>query len=277
MRPRAAIAAAALVLSLCSAAGAQFIIDSPKLPGVWNPLVGAGSVYAVERGDRRLQVEVAVVGQEAVGQSKGYWTELSLTFADSSRSSLIRRLLVPADGQLASKRIIVQPPGAAPMEVPAKTMLGGENTGEAVDIRPDAERVGAEDVTTPAGTFACTRYRLKDGRGEIWLSDKVTPWGLVKMKGPGRQRHAHPPDLRRHLTTDGHPRDGPPDPAPHTEAATKERPLATVRRHYTPRSTVPLRAPAIARARSSAYAGAIGSLGRLGGGRRGPLRLSSAT
>jgi hypothetical protein len=28
------------------------------------------------------------------------------------------------------------------MEVPARTMLGGEDTGEAVDARPDAQRLG---------------------------------------------------------------------------------------------------------------------------------------
>jgi hypothetical protein len=52
-------------------------------------------------------------------------------------------------------------------------------------VRKGAERVGAEDVTTPAGTFSCEHYRTKDGATDVWVSDKVAPWGLVKMTGPG--------------------------------------------------------------------------------------------
>ena len=37
------------------------------------------------------------------------------------------------------------------------------------DLRADAQRVGAESVTTPAGTFDCERYKAKDGSWEAWL------------------------------------------------------------------------------------------------------------
>ena len=39
---------------------------------------------------------------------------------------------------------------------------------------------GTESVTVPAGTFSCTHFRMKDGSGDAWVSDKVGPWGLVK-------------------------------------------------------------------------------------------------
>ena len=45
-----------------------------------------------------------------------------------------------------------------------------------------AEIVGTESVTVPAGTFSCTHYRMKDGTGEAWVSDKVSPWVLVKSQ-----------------------------------------------------------------------------------------------
>ena len=51
------------------------------------------------------------------------------------------------------------------------------------NIAENAELVGTESVTVPAGTFSCQHYHMKDGSGDGWISDKVTPWGLVKSQG----------------------------------------------------------------------------------------------
>lgn len=40
-----------------------------------------------------------------------------------------------------------------------------------------------ETITTPAGTFSCQHWRSKKDGSEYWLSDKVSPWKLVKMTG----------------------------------------------------------------------------------------------
>jgi hypothetical protein len=53
------------------------------------------------------------------------------------------------------------------------------------DIADKAEALGTESVTVPAGTFTCQHYRMKDGSGEAWVSDKVGPWGLVKGVNKG--------------------------------------------------------------------------------------------
>jgi len=47
------------------------------------------------------------------------------------------------------------------------------------DFREGGENVGAESVTTPAGTFDTEHWRSKDGVN-AWISPKVGPWGLVK-------------------------------------------------------------------------------------------------
>ena len=185
MKRRAIAIAIVMLAVLGSPAGAQYIIDAPKLAGVWNPVVGAGSVYRVEHKGSTKEMWIAVVGKEAVDGGVGFWTELSLTSPPSNHSSIVRRLIVRSGDQLLSRRTIIQPPGTTPMEVPAKMMLDGENTGDPPDVRPTAERVGTEDVTTPAGTFSCTHYRKKGvGGGDIWLSDKVSPWSVVKTTGP---------------------------------------------------------------------------------------------
>ena len=52
------------------------------------------------------------------------------------------------------------------------------------DVRASAENLGTESVTTPAGTFSCQHWRSKKDASEYWISDKVSPWQLVKMKSP---------------------------------------------------------------------------------------------
>jgi hypothetical protein len=51
------------------------------------------------------------------------------------------------------------------------------------DMRTNAENLGTETVTTPAGTFSCQHWRSKKDGSEFWISDKVSPWKLVKMTG----------------------------------------------------------------------------------------------
>jgi hypothetical protein len=59
----------------------------------------------------------------------------------------------------------------------------GTSSTQPADIRAQSEDVGAESVTTPAGTFACEHYRAKDGSGDTWVAKGVPPYGLVKYKG----------------------------------------------------------------------------------------------
>ena len=76
-------------------------------------------------------------------------------------------------------------PGQQPMEMDANMMnMGGRQSiqTQSADFRDKAEFVGTESITVPAGTFTCQHYRMKDGSGDAWISDKVSPWGLVKMQ-----------------------------------------------------------------------------------------------
>jgi hypothetical protein len=41
-------------------------------------------------------------------------------------------------------------------------------------------QVSSESVTVPAGTFLCDHWAKNDGSGEIWVSSKVAPMGMVK-------------------------------------------------------------------------------------------------
>jgi hypothetical protein len=152
----------------------------PVFRGVFNPLVGSGAAYETESPAGKSEIEITVVGKEDVGGKQGVWMEIGMNAPQAGGQMYMKTLMV-IDGTNASvTRMIMQPPGMGPMEMPVGGMMGGAQQPTATDIRETAEHVGAESVTTPAGTFNTEHYRAKDGSWEAWISPQVAPWGLVK-------------------------------------------------------------------------------------------------
>ena len=46
-------------------------------------------------------------------------------------------------------------------------------------------KVGTETITVPGGTFICQHWKKKDGKGDVWVNDKITPFGMVKEVSAG--------------------------------------------------------------------------------------------
>ena len=153
---------------------------APEFRGVLNPVVGSGAAYAVEARGMKSEMEIAVVGKEDVAGKPGYWMEMGMNSPQAGGQMYMKTLMV-IDGKNASvTRMIMQPPGMGPMEMPVQGMMGNMQQNAATDVRDTAERVGMESVTTPAGTFNCEHYRAKDGSWDAWITAQAGPWGLVK-------------------------------------------------------------------------------------------------
>ena len=156
----------------------------PQIRGVWNPVVGLGGVYQMEsKGEHKSEMEIAVVGSETVDGKRGYWLEMAVSGPRGEGQAYLKHLIVLDGKQTQVKRMIMQAPGQPPMEMPVGMMARGKPMEEPADYRDRAERVGSEAVTTPAGTFTCEHWRMKDGSADVWYSEKVAPYGLVKMTG----------------------------------------------------------------------------------------------
>jgi hypothetical protein len=69
------------------------------------------------------------------------------------------------------------------MSMSIQAQANAAKRNQEADIRQKAQRVGTETISVPAGTFVCEHYRMTDGSGDIWVSPKVSPWGLVKFSG----------------------------------------------------------------------------------------------
>lgn len=179
-RFRCSLRSVALVasVSLLAAwpAATQMTMRVPDMRGVWNPAVGSGAAYEIDGKSGKSQMEITVVGKEDSDGKPGHWVEMMMTQANGQ--TVLSKNLMVVDGKTATfARMIIQPAGMGPMEMPANMNRSGPTQ---VDTRDQSEHVGTEDVVTPAGTFSCDHYKGKDGSWDAWLSTKVTPWGLVK-------------------------------------------------------------------------------------------------
>lgn len=154
--------------------------SAPDFRGVFNPVVGSGAVYQMQGKTGKNEVQISIVGKEDVGGKPGYWFEMAMTPPTGGQQMFMKNLMVIDGKGVTVSRMIIQPPGRGPMEMPANLGPGRQQAPANTDVRDSAQLVGTEDVTTPAGTFSCQHYRGKDGMWDAWLSDKVTPWGLVK-------------------------------------------------------------------------------------------------
>jgi hypothetical protein len=181
------LVAACLCFVVGTAARAQMgmnFFKKPALADFFKPVVGSGAVYETLESDgssNKAPMEMAIVGREMLGMKEAYWLEVSI-HEKSVNGTIYSKVLISKD-DFQTHRIVFQMPGAPAMEMPQN------NSGRDSDkIGKDLDQwtqVGTETVTVPGGTFVCQHWKKKDGKNEIWVSDKVTPFGMVKEIGSG--------------------------------------------------------------------------------------------
>lgn len=179
---RVAIGGLCLLMMAAAAPAQMGMRQSPMPNGVFKPVIGAGAQYETQTNDgRKVVLEFAIVGKESVNGQDGYWLET--TTSGTPMGEMVIKTLTVLDGSnMVTSRMIMQMPGRPPMEM-SMQMSRMNNQRQLSDIRSQAEDLGTESVTTLAGTFSCRHYRMKDGSGDTWVSDKVPPFGVVKHQG----------------------------------------------------------------------------------------------
>ena len=181
---------ATVMLALPLAAQMGMGPQVPTLSGIWHPVVGAGSSYEITRDGKKTTMDFAVLGKEDMGGKTGYWIESAMSDPRSGGEIIIKVLETVDNNAMTYSKSVMQMPGQGPMEIDMNMMnsMGGRRSTPPpqTDFRDKAELVGTESVTVPAGTFECQHYRMKDGSGDGWISEKVVPWSLVKMQDQQR-------------------------------------------------------------------------------------------
>jgi len=155
----------------------------PQFAGLFNPTIGLGAAYEIQMKDgTKKSMEMAIVGKDTADGKDAFWWEMAITDEKMGGEMVIKTLLVLDAANSHSAKTIMQFPGRPPMEMPAG-MGRGDHSRVPTDVRSDAEDVGSETITVPAGTFTTEHYRAKDGSSDTWVSKGAGPYGLVKHQG----------------------------------------------------------------------------------------------
>jgi hypothetical protein len=181
-----------MLLGASATSAPKHIVRLPVHYGVWNPLVGSGAAYQIETRDgRKWEMEIAVVGSEAVEGRLGYWVESVARFEDEHAPPVRLKYLKVLEGnRMLVKRLLRQVGNSPPKEFPVGGVLAGNNLPVTLaDVRGEhAELIGSESVSTPSGVFTCEHYRfpyrMGMAPGDAWFSEKIAPYSVVKATGP---------------------------------------------------------------------------------------------
>jgi hypothetical protein len=177
------MATALLAVMLAPVACAQMfgMGATQEVRGVFKPVVGSGAGYEMVKTDgQKTQIDISIVEKDPSG---AYWTEYGVTDPRTKSMVYMKSLIAQQGDEAVMQRIIVQMPGRPPMEMSSMMQqgMGRQKMNQKIDIRGEAQNMGTESITTPAGTFSCQHWRATKDGSDFWISDKVTPWGLVKM------------------------------------------------------------------------------------------------
>jgi hypothetical protein len=156
----------------------------PDIAGVFDPTVGSGSSYEMVRkdGGEKISFDIYVVDKDSSG---AYWVEYAMQNPRMNGTVYVKNLVARQGDDLIVQRTIMQMPGRPPMDMSSMMKMHPMQSEESkADFRANAENLGTETITTPAGSFSCQHWRSKKDGTEVWISNKVSPWGLVKMSGP---------------------------------------------------------------------------------------------
>lgn len=180
-----AIVLVAVSLGLAATAKAQLgmnLFQKPAIAKFFNPVVGKGAQYETATtdsdGGKAKSMEMAVVGKESVEGKEGFWMQMAMS-SDKGESMLAKALFSREDFQF--HKVIVQMKGQPAMEMPFNPGASGMKSAQ--ESMADWHLIGTESVTVPAGTFTCEHWRNDKNGSDLWGSEKISPFGMVKEVG----------------------------------------------------------------------------------------------
>ena len=173
------------LLAICYPVRAQMGMDFLRKPlsftKVFHPVVGQGAEYQMTKSGPNARVstmQLGIVGKDSVGGQEAYWMQMVMNM-ENNQSMVSKVLLTTTDFQ--PTRVIMQMPGRPAMEMPVG--MNSMNRDKMNSSLQDWHSAGTESVTVPAGTFSCEHWKNDKTGDEVWTSDKVSPFGMVKSVG----------------------------------------------------------------------------------------------
>jgi hypothetical protein len=158
------------------------------------PAVGSWVEYEFQGNGQSGRSKIAVVGTETRGGRELTWYEMS--FNAGGQSGIMKML---GEGgfyhAMADKKIVemvIKAAGQPAMKFSGamiermQSQMSSDPAAEFSKGCEDAERVGIESITVPAGTFDAVHFRVASGGkpGDAWVVEGL-PFGMIKWNGSG--------------------------------------------------------------------------------------------
>jgi hypothetical protein len=183
----------AMAALLCASATTQAQMmglnpfKKPNIADIFKPVVGNGAVYETQRTDQpgaaKQPLEMTVVGKESFEGKEAYWLEFAHTDPRSGSLGYAKMLMTKDDFQ--PHRMIMQQPGQPAMELPMHAGMRERMQKHKDEEMEKWHLAGSESITVPAGTFSCQHWKKDEGVGDVWVNDKISPFGMVKSINSG--------------------------------------------------------------------------------------------
>jgi hypothetical protein len=176
-----------LFLAAVAPASAQMGMDLFRRPAITkaiHPVVGKGAEYQTinkRSPDKPDLMELGVVGKDTVDGKDAFWMQFS-TFDEKGQPRVGKALVTVDDFQF--HKMIMEIPGQGAMEMPMN--MSAKSKDDMNARMNDWHSVGSDTITVPAGTFSCEHWRNDKDQSDIWTTDKVTPFGMVKEVRPNQ-------------------------------------------------------------------------------------------
>jgi hypothetical protein len=182
MKSRITLGVAVLCIAAAAPSHAQLGdigFKRPNIANIFHPVIGAGASYErVDSDGKKSTLELSVVGTEELGTQKAYWVEMGHGGKDSGDVTYGKALVTPEDFAF-HKIVMIMPGSTQPMEMDMDA--AGKSRRDAMNKNLEKwHSVGSETISVPAGSFACEHWAKDQGKGDVWVSTKIGPLGIVK-------------------------------------------------------------------------------------------------
>ena len=171
-----------LPVTLTHAQMGMDIFKRPSITKAFHPVVGKGAAYqSTDKNGGTRNTEIGVVGKDSAEGKDGFWMEFVSAANDGKQ--MVGKVLITTD-DFQFHRMIFQQPGQQAMEMPMN--MNAARKEKMDEHLADWHPAGTQTVTVPAGTFSCEHWVNGKTHAEVWTSDKITPFGMVKeVNGSG--------------------------------------------------------------------------------------------
>jgi hypothetical protein len=173
---------AVLLTLVAIAAPARAQAPGPPLPmgmDLRKAAVGAWSEYTITIGDLpAMKQRFAVVGRDAATHA----VEMTTEGGSLGKAKVVLRFTLEADPAKKDRvrKMVMQLGDNQPMELPTQA-------GQFSPLNPKKQVGGAKPLKVAGGSFTARHYKDRSAANgsimEVWVSDQVPPFGIVKMTG----------------------------------------------------------------------------------------------